>query len=197
MSILLPKAPGLRTAKPRLLDFGGVLTPPGGGPAQRLNRVGNRFAIDVDAPPACSGEGVRLLVAALILGMIEGVLLPFPQDITVGAPGAPVVDGAGQLGSTLNLRGFTPRYAARSGQFFSVIQGGRRYLHMIAAQAIADASGKVAAPIAPMLRVSPDDGAVCEFGQPMIEGFLSGNSMEWQVRPERYAQISFTVTEAA
>jgi len=197
MSILLPAKPGIASAKPRLLDFGGVLTPPGGGAAQRVNRPGSRFAIDITLPAMSSIIEGRIFLAALMQAISQGALYAFPQDMPVGAPGSPVVNGAGQMGTTLNLKNFTPSYAGRAGQFFSIVQGGRRYLHFLAAQGIAGADGTVAASIWPMLRVSPDDGAVCEFAKPMIEGFLSGNALEWQLRTAPYVDVQFTITEAA
>lgn len=197
MSILLPTRPGVRVATPRLVDFGAVLTPPMGGVAQRLNRIGNRFAVDVEAPTSDStGIGPRL-VARLVAGLTKGVLMPFPQDVDTGAPGAPVIDGAAQLGSTLSVRGFAANYPIVEGQFFSIIFGGRRYVHMAAGGDVAaDASGKAAITIEPMLRISPNDGASVEFGQPMIEGFMSGN-VEWQLQTAPYLDVKFTVTEAA
>lgn len=194
-SIMLPRRPGVRTAKPRLLDFGAVIRSPLGGSSQRLNRPGNRFGLDVVAPTASAGREGRILISRLMQGIEVGILLPFPQDMPTGAPGAPVVDGAGQAGKTLNLRGFTPSYAAKEGQFFSIIQGGRRYLHFMAAQGIAGTDGKIAASIYPMLRVSPDDGAVCEFARPMIEGFMTGDNLEWQLQTAPYLDVSFTIEE--
>lgn len=196
MSILLPPKPAIRTAAPRLLDFGAVLTPPGGGPSQRLNRLGNRFAVDVVAATSRSGAEGRILVARLMRALTEGVLLPFWQGLDVGTPGTPQVNGGGQQGSTLQLKGFTSGYAVREGQFFSIIYGGRRYLHAAAADVTASDTGTMALPIVPMLRISPNDGATCEFVQPMIEGFLAGNQVQWQLQLAPYTDVSFTVTEA-
>lgn len=197
MSIMLPSAPGIQVAKPRLIDFGTTLTPPMGGVAQRLNRPGNRFGIDVTLPSASSTAEGRIYVSRLIQGMTQGVVLAFPQDTPPGVPGAPVVDGPGQSGMVLNIRNFTPNYAAREGLFFSILHGDRRYLHMVSGQIIADGNGKAAVPIFPQLRIQPADGDVCEFGLPMIEGFLSGNAVEWQLQTAPWLDITFTITEAA
>lgn len=196
MSILLPSSPGIRAGKPRLLDFGGTLTPPLGGPAQKLNRLGNRFQLDVELATSPGDTTGRIFVNRLLRALTAGAILPFPQDMDSGLPGTPVVDGAGQLGSSLQLRGFTPGYQVLEGQFFSIIYGGRRYLHA-AADNVATGTGQLVLPIVPMLRISPNDGATCEFGQPMIEGFLSGNSQEWALQRDPYLDISFTITEAA
>lgn len=198
MSILMPTSPGIRTAKPRLRDFGGWIEGPSGGAAQRLNRPGNRFASDIQVATSRSTDEGRIVAARLMRGLTEGILLPFPQDFDPGAVGdAVVVDGAGQLGSMLKLRGFPAGgYTVREGQFFSIIYGGRRYLHASAADTPTSGGG-CTLPIFPMLRISPNDGAVCEFATPMIEGFITGNQLEYALQTAPYLDVSFTVQEAA
>lgn len=197
MSILLPSSPGIRSAKPRLLDFGGVLTPPLGGASQKLNRLGNRYFIAPEMPPIRTEPFGRQWVARISRALTEGALFAFPQpDLVIGSPGSPVVSGAAQLGSTLNLSGFTPGYVVREGQFFSIIHAGRRYLHSAASETTASGTGTMALPILPMLRISPSNGAVCEFAAPMIEGFFDGQAVEWEHLLEPYTKVSFTITEA-
>lgn len=197
MAILLPSLPGIRTAEPRLLDFGGVQQGAMGGAAQRLNRLGNRFSLSVELPPALSATEGRIYVARLLRALTEGAIYPFPQHgLDIGTPGAPLVNGAGQSGSTLTLDGFTPGYVVREGQFFSIIHAGRRYLHQAAAEATADGAGNIVLPITPMLRISPANNAVCEFAVPYIEGFVSGDSASWRLMLEPFHLISFSITEA-
>jgi hypothetical protein len=197
MSVLLPNLPGMRSAEPQLLDFGGVQQGALGGAAQRLNRLGNRFAISVELPPALSATDGRVYVARLLKALTAGAIYPFPQpDLAIGDPGAPLVNGAGQSGSVLNLKGFIAGYLIREGQFFSIIHNGRRYLHQASAEIAADGSGNVALPITPMLRISPANNAVCEFALPYIEGFVSGDSARWKLLLEPYHSIAFNISEA-
>ena len=199
MSIIIPQPRLPQSAVIRFLDFGGTLTPPGGGAAQRVNRLGSRCAIDIQFPRLRPEPDGRVLMSAIRQALVDGALFPVPQPgFHISAPGAPVVDGAGQLGTTLNIRGFTPEYAGRNGQFFSIIQAGRRYLHHLTYEGIADPTGRMAAAaIWPMLRVSPDDGAVCEFFKPMIEGFLTGNSVEIELSIAKGVPAKIMITEAA
>jgi hypothetical protein len=197
MSITLPEKPGVRTAKPRLVDTGAIQRSPLGTWAQRLNRPGNHFAIDVVAPTTRGADVGRILISRLVRGMEEGLLLPFVQDVKPCVSADPVIDGAGQAGRTLNLRGWQAAAWAKEGQFFSIIQGGRRYVHMITAQALAGSDGKMVVSIYPMLRVEPADGAVCEFQRPMIEGFMVGDNLEWQLQTAPFIDVSFSVEEAA
>ena len=52
-------------------------------------------------------------------------------------------------------------------------------------------------PIGSMLRISPADGDVCEFGLPMIEGKLAGDDKGWTMIPARVQGLSFTISEIA
>lgn len=196
-AITFPNRPGLRGGVPALLDWGGVLSPPLGGPTQTLLRLGTRFTAEFQVPKMWAEPLGRIWVSRLLQAKIQGGMLPIFQDgFDAGAPGVPVIDGAGQSGSTIALKGFTPYYAVREGQFFNLIHGDRRYLHMATAQAIADASGAVNLPILPMLRIIPDDGDGCSFGRPMLQGSISGNQAKWTVNLEQTVDIgSITLTE--
>lgn len=198
MTVALPTTPGTASITPMLLDFGGIITPPLGGEAQRLNRLGNRWGIKVQLPVMKIEPDGREWIAALNEGLTDTVLFPFPQvDFAVGTPGATLVNGASQTGSTLNLDGFTASYALRRGQFFSVIVSARRYLYQVRTAINASAGGVAALPITPMIRKSPADNAVCEFAAPMIEGFLLGDGREWTVDIARTVGLEFTIVERA
>ncbi len=198
MPVTLPDTPGTVSATPRLLDFGGLITPALGGEQQRINRLGNRWGITATLPPMRIEPDGRRWTAALCEGLTDTVLFPFPQvDFNTGVPGAPVVNGAGQTGSTINLSGFTPGYFVRKGQFFSVISAGRRYLYQVRADVATDAAGAAAVPITPMLRKSPANGDACEFAVPMIEGFLQDSGIAWTVDLARTVGLEFTIFERA
>lgn len=197
-SIELPSSPGIQSGKPRLLDFGAVQTPPGGGASTRLNRTGNRFGADYTLPALLARKAGRIFVSRLIQAQTQGALFGFWQErLTTITAGSPVVHGAGQLGSILVLSGFTPNYTIHEGVFFSIVHAGRHYLHMATTTIAVDNTGAVTLPIAPMLRISPADGDVCEFDRPKIEGWLSGNAVEWSLRTDPYIDLNFTITEAA
>ena len=196
--ILLPSKPALKTDSPIMLDWGGPLTPANGGAVQTLMRLGTRHALEFTIPPMPTEPLGRIWAAQLRLAKLYGALLPFGQDgFTNRLLGAPVVDLAGQSGSLLNLRGIDPRGSvAMFGQAFSIIHGGRRYLHFAARDVEVGADGKMALPIFPMLRVLPDDSSVCEFAQPIIQGSLSGNQVKWNRLTAPWTDLgTVTITE--
>lgn len=198
MSVELPQPRLPQAATPRLLDYGVDQTAPMGGASQRLNRLGNRFALEITYPRLKPEPDGRILAARLRRAKTEGALFPVPQPgLVIGAPGAPVVDGAGQAGSSILLRGFASGYSVREGQFFSIIHGGRRFLHTAAAQTVASSSGTMTLAITPMLRIRPGNGAICEFGQPYIEGPISGGSVDLELTAAKAVVPTIVITERA
>jgi hypothetical protein len=195
--ILLPSKPALKTDSPAMLDWGGTLTPQNGGAVQTLQRLGTRHSLDFTLPPMPTEPLGRIWSAQLRLAKLYGALLPFGQDgFKVGAPGSPVVAGGGQGGTSLPLRGVRRGYQVRLGQAFSLVHGGRRYLHFAAEQRMAAQDGTLTLAIFPMLRVIPTDGDVCEFARPMIQGSLSGSSVKWNRQSAPWTDIgSITITE--
>lgn len=181
-----------------MLDYGGWLKPSLGGAAQRLNRMGSRCQLQLSYPPMPSKDKGRILVSRLIRAMSDTVLIDYPLlGFKPGAPGEPRINGAGQAGKLLICDGFTPHYAIREGQPFSLIHNGRRYVHFVDGGVEANAAGQATITISPMLRISPANDAVLEFARPRIEGMIVGDQLAWQMGLEHNFGISFAVEEVA
>lgn len=195
--ILLPEKPAFKTDAPSMLDWGGALTPPNGGATQTLQRLGTRHSLGITLPTMRTEPFGRIWSAKLRLAKLYGAMVYFPQDgLDIRAPGHPVVDGGGQSGTTLRMRGFRPNYAVRFGQAFSVVHAGRRFLYFAAEQLRADGQGRIALPIFPMLRAFPDDGAACEFARPILQGSIKGNELAWARLSAPFSDFgSITITE--
>jgi hypothetical protein len=180
----------------RLMDFGGELSPFLGGPVQRIERLGSRFAMDIQLPPMRIEPDGRRMISQLARAKFEGVRVEIPQvDFDTGAPGSTLVDGAVPGGTSLPIKSGTAYYAIKEGQFVTVIHSGRRYVHMAAAQLILDASGEGDLTVHPMLRTPLSNNDVIEIGRPMIEGWISGNEYAWTLDMARTVGLSFTVAE--
>lgn len=193
----LPEYPSPNGATPRVLDFGGFLEPASGAQVQRINRMGNRYAVAFTMPPLTNQKHGRIWVNRLVRGQQEGARIEYPLlDFYPGTPGNFVVDGNGQAGKTLHIRGGTPRYAFYEGQPFSLEIGGQHYLDFIAAGTIADASGDATITLTQMLRAEPSDGDPLHISKPMIEGFIMGDQLSWSILVERLIGISFEIHEA-
>ena len=192
---------GLVKARPRYIDWSTTLRPPMGGETQRLRRLGSRWGLSIELAVIREGEDLAGLIADIIRGRDEGASYPWPQPgIVVGSPGSPVIDGAGQTGSAINLRGFAAGYTIRKGQMFSVTVAGRSYLYQFTAARVASGGGAVAgAAIQPMLRRSPGDGAVVNM-TPSIEGDITAENAsgyDWEHDRDDWVPLGFTIEEMA
>lgn len=195
MSILLTGVK-IRGATIRPMDFGGLLTPSLGGASQRVNRMGNRYAIDIELPPLPEEPDGRLFTALLEQAMTQGAIFPVPQlAMKTLAAGSPVVGTAVTTGSSVALTGLTPNFMFRTGQFISFIHLGRRYLHRLTSTAYATQTGTVTIPIMPLLRTALSVGDVVEVEKPMIEGWIDIPS--WNVLTAPFTSTRFSITEAA
>ena len=198
MAIALPTSPLPNSVTPRPLDFGSWQEPALGGPVTRLDRLGNRFAMDVTTPQLRPEPDGRIWVSRLLQAIGGEVTYAFPQvGLSIGAPGASVVNGAGQAGASLLIRGLAPGYTIRDGQFFNVHGStGRAYLHAAIADVVASAGGLATVAIWPMLRISPGDGSTVNLAAPIIQGRLLGNEKGWTLQRAGMRGLEFTVAEA-
>jgi len=166
------------------------LTPILGGPVQTLLRLGSRFSLEFQLPKMRSEPDGRTWASALVQAKLAGAIVPFLQDGFVpGSPGSPVVNGAGQSGTSLAIRGAQPNYRFRDGQFWSLVHGGRRYLHMTVGSPAVASDGTATITFVPMLRVSPSDGAAIEVAIPKIQGSLIGEEIGWDVQTEPWTDL--------
>lgn len=195
--ITLPAAPAPRSIEPALIDFGSVLKPPTGGKADRLNRKGNRYRALVSIPPMVAADA-RIFIARLLRAKTEGLRIALPLLVPQGSPGAPVVNGAGQAGTTLNVRGLTAGYVAAEGYWLSVVDAsGQHYLHNLGASSTASGGGTAALTITPELRVPFADGATIHLAAPMIEGLVQGEEWGWTLLADRLVPLEFALEETA
>jgi hypothetical protein len=195
MPITLPTPRQPQRATPRLLVQGQWQT---GGADQFIDRLGTRWALDVQMPRLRPEPDGRNFAAALMAAAAAGdtVIWPWPQPgLPIGSPGSPLVNGAGQAGKTLVADGFATSYPWKRGQFFSILSGGRRFIYQIDADGAANGSGGGAIALTTRLRVSPADNAVLEFAAPMIEGRLAGDAAAWTLASYRVEPISFSIEE--
>ncbi len=195
-SIVLPASPGPLSLAWQLLDFGNTQKGALGGAAQRINRLGNRWAVNVTMPPLTALQA-RNWSAGLTAALQNGVRMAIRQpDLAIGTPGTVRVNGDGQAGASLVCDGASAAYVARIGQWASVITGGRRYLYQIAADATASGGGAITLTLTTPLRVAHADNDLVELAAPEIEGLIVGLP-EWGIDVDRLTRgFSFTIEEA-
>lgn len=198
MTITLPTSPLAASAKPRLVANAVQTQPIVGGVVQRKARLGTRWALDVTLPPMKYTTAMAWM-ADLASSETQEVVLTWPQPPgVVGDIGAPVVNGGGQAGSMLAVRGVTPGYVFAKGLFFSIYEPAtaRRYLHQVAGAVSADGSGNASLGLNPMLRLIPTNGAPLEFYTPKIQGWAQV-SPGWDIDTAMNVGLSLSVSEGA
>ena len=196
MSIDLTGIP-IRMMQPAALRFGGVITPGTGGPTQRVDRIGSRWAFGFETSAMRIEPDGRRWGTLLDRADRDGVLIAIEQpDFDPGAPGRPTVTSNTASGRSVPITGATPNYAVRPGQWVSFVHGGRRYLDKVAEQVVLNSSGAGMLVLLNLIRTPLTAGDVVELGRPMIEGSLEGYQPgAWEL--ERVTAFSFTVREDA
>ena len=194
MPLILPTWPGPSSMTPRPIFTRNETRPASGaGPVGRNLRPGTRWAWDIELPPM---SYVESLAWDDLLSEDETVVMEILQPgLEIGAPGAPLINGANQSGRTLNLKGLTPGYVFRKGQWLSLIQNGQRFAYKSSAAAAADGSGNMALPLRTMLRVPTLNNAVVEIAQPMVEGWPTVDTDSLTVGVDGLVSPRFTVEE--
>lgn len=192
MAVLtLPNDPAPAKMAIAMVSAKNTLTPAIGGAEQELLRKGTRYALTFSMP-------VMTYVQSMEWDdlMAEGdtvLMRVFQPGLVIPNPGAPLVKGAGQAGTSLVIDGLPNGYVIRKGQFLSVVSAGQRFLYRAKASATSVA-GTATIPLRTMLRRPPNDNDVVEIAQPMIEGFIRDLG-EWTVGVERLVGLQFTVRE--
>lgn len=197
MTIALPTSSDIRVSGHHLISTARDHRTALGSGLQRVTRLGSRWEMTFQ---------LTLMTHAASLDWSdleaegETVSLRIPQPgLSTGSPGSPVVDGGGQTGNTLNLRGLSADYTVAKGQWLSVSTGGLLYLYRARAAASADGLGDIAIPIRPLIRAAHADGDAVELANPMIEGFvrdLPANAFDINTATH-VGNIRFTIEERA
>jgi len=180
-----------------LVDAGGVMRSPLNTVALRVDRPGSHYMAQLSFPPVDDPATARIVVSRLIRAQSQGLRTWWPTPDDQRVAGAPVVDGAGQAGTSLSVRGLFRGTAVREGWWLSVRDAaGQSYLHNVAGGVIAGADGRATIALSEALRAPLPDGAEVRLTEPQIEGIVIGDAREWSLSVERFVGFTVTVEEA-
>lgn len=200
MSVLVPAYRIASQSAPRPVLFSGNQEGSLGGPSLPIPRMGDRFALDVQTGQLRNDDAGRRFISALTQATTGDAIFPFLQPNLPNPPvaGATVVNGANQSGTSLVIRGGQVGSMLANGRFFSIVHGGRRYLHMVAEDIAIGGDGRAGFLIWPMLRFRTTDGDAVELDAPKIEGQIIGfDGKGATFERNRTNPISFTIQERA
>jgi hypothetical protein len=197
MAITLPDGIVPNGAEPFLVEFGGVMQPFLGGPAQMINRMGTRLGVRFTIPPTVYADKGMALISRLMRAKSDRLVTEWHQPgFAPGTVGVPLVAAAVSGGTTLQIKGLPAGKVVREGQFLSVVRGSR-YLHSFAADGAADGSGNLSASVWPPIRTLLLVNDAIEIATPQIEGHVSpGDELNWRISVERLVDVSFSVVES-
>jgi hypothetical protein len=115
-----------------------------------------------------------------------------------GTIGTPLVNGANQTGTTLNIDGLgVSQQVFLAGDFFAYDHASGRSLHVITADATSNASGQAALAIEPPIRVSPADNAAIVHSSPTcVMRLASDDEGSIDVGPGLISSLTLSMVEA-
>lgn len=180
------------------LEFGGLQPSALGGSVSRVSRMGDRYAASVSTPAMAIEPDARRWSAKLQRARrLGGIVRIHQPGLNVGAPGLPVVSTVTAGGRFIPIKGLTPHYAIREGQWLNYTDAaGRIYLDQVVTQVIADVSGAALVEIQNLLRTDLTVGRTLNLAKPCIEGWIEGDfSIARTV--DRITSFSFTISEKA
>lgn len=170
--------------------------PTHGGPTKRINRLGDRFAYEVTIKGRANQ--VAPLVAKLNAGRAQKVRMPVNQPgdyVQLTNPVTVSVSVSG--GQSLTLTGLPVGHVLKGGQMVSIMAvNGVSYLHQIADDATANASGVIGLTVVPAVRTTLSIGDVVTVNLPIIEGYLAGSVTEWTADFLKLIEVGFQIVEA-
>lgn len=111
-----------------------------GSNRQKGLRKGSHYAYDIALEPMSHAEALDWLD---LRNEADTVVLSIPQmGLDIGTPGTTRVNGSGQAGASLSIKGFTPGYVISKGQAFNHVgSDGVRRIYIANAAVTADGSG--------------------------------------------------------
>lgn len=172
MPLNLPDAPSYQSGRWRIVSNAARFVSPISRVGQYVARPGNFWAGSITVPPIRSPiiAGRWGAFGAQIAGGEQSFYLFPPLANIHDVNGtSPEIDGADQVGQTINLRGFDPGDLLRAGGFFSFDTYTFRSLHIVIGDAVADVHGEMSVNIRPGIRRSPEDGAPVTVSYPSCE----------------------------
>lgn len=184
MSVDLTALP-MRRAVPTPVMFGRVTRSDQGGSSDYDDRLGNRWAMEIETPPMRVEPNGRLFIEDLWEAQHEGGVFEIPQPgLTLPPLGSPTVAADVLTGRTVAIEGLTPNAAIKKGQWVSILHDGQWYADRIRAQVIANADGEATISLRFLLRESLTAGDEVRLNKPVMEGFVEGElpldlSVDW------------------
>lgn len=168
---------------------------------QVFQHTGQRWSASVKIPPVKRELAEPWVAFLLSLKGRSGTFLlgdPLCTSPQGSAGGTPVVNGADQTGSTLNISGATPSQTnwLKAGDYIQLGSASSAKLHKVLLDVDTDGSGEATLDIWPDLRASPSNGATVITNDCKGVFRLTDNSRSWNINNANSYGIAFDAIEA-
>lgn len=165
-----------------------------GSNRQKGMRKGSHYAYEFQLEPMDHAEALLWLD---LRNEADTVVLAIPQSgLEIGTPGTTLVNGTGQAGANLSIKGFVPGYVVRKGQAFNHTGSDSvRRIYVASAAVTANGSGIATVPLETMLNWPPANNDPISFADVRIEGFATVERGSWLQDGNGYHNIRFMVEE--
>lgn len=196
MSVLtLPSDPQPRISSHRLISARREATPAFGGPEERSARLGSRWQFDLTYPVMSYEESLLFTDLEEEVGPIRVPLVQPGIDMS-GAGASPLVDGGGQLGNAVQVKGLNNGFTIRKGVWMTIVIDGQGYTYRVR-QDVPISGSTALIPIRPLLRKSPPNNAVVHLADPFVEGLPDLDPNAFQCEPGgQVPSVRFSIREA-
>ncbi len=196
--IVLPQQPAPRSFTQTETSFAAMASSPWSGAQQVQLNQGQLWGFSVAYPPMSDDQARAWSGTLAQLNGRYGTFLfgdPRWKAPRGSWAGAPVVDGPGQMGQTLAMRGFTAGAQGLAGDLFQHGSGASARLYKVTADFTADGAGEAQVEIWPRLRISPGDGDSLTLASPKGVFRLASPIVSRSWEPFRHG-FSFDMIEA-
>lgn len=195
----LPASPGFSRSR-----FGGVAAvartrSPFSFAEQVQAHPGRMWLAELSLPPMLRAQAAEWAAWLLSLNGAEKTFLMGDPDAKTPRgtwAGTPLVDGASQSGTTIDIKGLSNGATVKPGDYFQLGSGADAELKMNLSDLTAGAGGTLTLDIWPQIRTAPADGAAIVTSSPAGVWRLSSNRMSWDADELSRFGVSFSAFEA-
>lgn len=193
----LPSHTGIRNITFRMASQNFITTSPFTYQQQVINHAGRRWEVDVTLPPMKHSDArVWLAWLAKLDGALNTFTIGDPLGATAqgSAGGTPLVAGASQTGSSLNVDGCTTSTTdwLKAGDYIQLGTGSSARLYMVKDDVDTSGTGTATISIWPSITTAPSDNASVIVSNTVGAFRLSSNISTWSADEASIYGISFS-----
>lgn len=193
----LPSHTGIQSVVFRMASRNAISTSPFTFQQQVIAHQGQRWEVDVTLPPMKHSDA-RIWLAWL--AKLDGTLNTFNIGDPLGASaqgpagGTPLVAGASQTGTSINIDGCTSSQTGwlKAGDYIQIGSAADARLYMVTDDVNTNASGEATINIWPQIRTAPSDNASIIVSNSVGTFRLSSDSSTWSADKASIYGIQFS-----